>query len=328
MATIKEIADIVGVSSSTVSRVLNFDETLNVSEETRIKIFEAADMLDYKSAKNKKKKKVHTLGIVHCDNKKDLIAPYYLSIKLTVEKKCAELLINTVNIYFENGVLQNKNIDGIIAIGIFNDNEIEEMLRITQNIIFVDYSPDEKRFGSVIIDLKKAINNSLDYLLELGHKSIGYIGNKEQSILDKECLSESKENNFRNYMKNKGLLNERFIEIGTEATYEEGYKLMKKALANKTIPTAFFIANDTMAVGAYKAISEKGLIIPKDISIVGFNDESSAKYLIPSLTTTKVYTDYMGIAAVDLFIEKINNNNKFNKKVIISTDFNVRDSCK
>ncbi|GAA0077874.1 LacI family DNA-binding transcriptional regulator [Clostridium sp. CTA-5] len=328
MATIKEIANIVGVSSSTVSRVLNFDETLNVSEETKIKIFEAADMLDYKSSKNKKKKKVHTLGIVHCDNKKDLIDPYYLSIKLTVEKKCAELLINTVNIYFENGVLQNKNIDGIIAIGIFNNNEIEEMLNITQNIIFADYSPDEKRFDSVIIDSEKAINNSLDYLLELGHKSIGYIGNKERYILDKECLSESKEHNFRNYMKNKGLLNEKFIEIGTEANYEEGYKLMKKALENKTVPTAFLIANDTMTVGAYKAISEKGLIIPEDISIVGFNDESSAKYLIPSLTTTKVYTDYIGIAAVDLFIEKINNNNRFNKKVIISTDLKVRESCK
>ena len=83
-----------------------------------------------------------------------------------------------------------------------------------------------------------------------------------------------------------------------------------------------------MAVGAYKAISEAGLSVPKDMSIVGFNDQPSAKYMIPSLTTVRIPSEYLGSAAVDLLLENINGSREYNKKVIIPTEFKIRESCR
>ena len=103
---------------------------------------------------------------------------------------------------------------------------------------------------------------------------------------------------------------------------------MKKALNLKEIPSAFFIASDPMAVGAYKAIQEKGYNIPNDISIVGFDDIPTAQYLSPSLTTVKVYTDFMGETALDVLMERIKDERLLSKKVVLPVKLIIRDSCK
>jgi len=101
---------------------------------------------------------------------------------------------------------------------------------------------------------------------------------------------------------------------------------MKEALEKPDRPTAFFLGNDSMALGAYKAISEAGLDIPNDISIIGFNDLPGSKYMVPSLTTIRVYQDYLGQAAVDLLLESIGSNREFRKKVVIPVKLMERDS--
>jgi LacI family transcriptional regulator len=83
-----------------------------------------------------------------------------------------------------------------------------------------------------------------------------------------------------------------------------------------------------MAIGAYKAISEANLSIPNDISIVGFNDQPSAKYMIPALTTVRIPGEYLAGAAVDLLLENLTSTRNYNKKVIIPTEFKIRESCK
>ncbi|HSP47082.1 MAG TPA: substrate-binding domain-containing protein, partial [Clostridiaceae bacterium] len=113
-----------------------------------------------------------------------------------------------------------------------------------------------------------------------------------------------------------------------EFSHKSGYRLMKEALQKPVRPTAFFMGNDSMALGAYKAISEMGLKIPEDISIVGFNDLPSAKYMVPSLTTIRVYSDYLGHAVVDLLNESILTNREYRKKVIIPVSLRIRESVK
>ena len=106
--------------------------------------------------------------------------------------------------------------------------------------------------------------------------------------------------------------------------YKMGYELMIKALSGEDIPTAFFCRNDAMAVGAYKAVAEKGLKIPEDVSIVGFDDYPSAKYMFPSLTTIKVSTEFIGDATVDLILERIHGNREYVKKVFVPTELKIR----
>lgn len=111
-------------------------------------------------------------------------------------------------------------------------------------------------------------------------------------------------------MEEKGIYNKNYL-YGVDKyinnnrfPYKMGYELMLKVLSKDDIPTAMFTGNDAMAIGAYKAIAEKGLKIPDDISIVGFDDYPSSSYMVPSLTTVKVPTDCLGDAVADLLLEK------------------------
>lgn len=336
MATIKEIASIAGVSMATVSRVLNFDETLNVSDVTREKILKIADELEYVSLKTKKSKgkKGKEIGIIYWYNyEEELADPYYLSIRLAAEKKCNENNFNLVRLTEENITEEISDLSGIIAIGKFSSKTIKKIHDYNENIVFVDFSPNENMFDSVMVDLSEATLKILNYLYELGHRKIGFIGgcnleNISEKTEEEFARIDGRNIKYKEFMENKGIYNPEYIYETNRFTFKAGYNLTMKAIETKNRPTALFIGNDSMAVGAYKAVSEAGLSIPEDISIVGFNDQPSAKYMIPSLTTIRIPSEYLGSAAVDLLLENINGSREYNKKVIIPTEFKVRESCK
>ena len=335
MVTIKDIASEANVSISTVSRILNFDETLNVSEDTRKRVLSIAEELNYVRVKERKNKvKKYNIGIIcSYSETKELNDPYFLSIRTTIEKKCINENIEFNSLYISKILNESsnnyKNIDGIIAIGIFQEEEIKSLKEISENIVFIDSSPEEWEFDSVVVDLKYGTMKALEYLHELNHVNIGYIGAKvvpHNSEGDSNELINYREASYRNFMLKINNLNEDWIFKGN-FTPDDGYKLMKKALKLKEIPTAFFIASDPMAIGAYKAIAEEGYKIPEDISIIGFDDIITAQYLTPSLTTIKVFTDFMGEVAFDLLLEKIKEERSLSKKVVLPVKLIIRDSC-
>lgn len=329
MATIKDIAAEAGVSIATVSRILNFDETISVSESTKKKIFEAAEKLNYitpRERRNKKQEKIN-IGIVHWySDKEELEDPYYLSIRIGVEKKCQDEHICFTRINKDGKYDEFENLDGIVAIGKFGEDDIAKFDKLTSNVVFVDSSPNEDKYDSVVVDFRKAIISALDYLASLGHTEIIYIGGEEYTNNGKDKVKDYREETYREYMKNIEYYDSSNIFLGS-FTHADGYRLMKEALLKKKDKMAFFIASDTMAIGAYKAVIESGFNIPKDISIIGFNDISTAQYMTPTLSTVKVYTDFMGETAVDLLLERLKNGRSICKKVIIPTKLMVRESC-
>ncbi|EOD00904.1 LacI family DNA-binding transcriptional regulator [Caldisalinibacter kiritimatiensis] len=334
MATIKDIAEKAGVSPATVSRVLNYDKSLSVSDETRKKVFEIAEELDYKTVRERKKErevgKRIKVGLINWySEKEELGDPYYLSIRLGAEKECYNKNVDIVKIFKQDdryGINQFDDLDGIIAIGKFSEDDIDTFLSYSKNIVFVDSSPNEKKFDSVVIDFKKAVLEVLKYLIKLGHNQIGYIGGREYVGNNKRLVEDEREETYISFMKEKGLFNPNNIYIG-RFTAEDGYKLMKEALQKEEVPTAFFIANDTMATGAIRALYEANLKVPDDISIIGFNDNATSKFLVPPLSTVKVYTEFMGATAVNLLLERINDNREISKKVIIPSELIIRESC-
>lgn len=335
MATIKDIAKGAGVSIATVSRVLNLDETLNVSEETRKKVMEIAEKLNYLTVKERKNKiKNYTIGIVYWYTEiQELNDPYFLSIRMAVEKKCSEEKIKFKPIDFQKiineGIKEYTDLDGILAIGVFEKKEIELMEKLSKNIVFVDSSPEEWKYDSVVVDFKYGVKRALDYLTSLGHKKIGYLGGESIPHNSNESLRKVnyREKTFKEYMEGINGYNEEWVLKGRFLP-EDGYDLMKKVLKEKNLPTAFFIASDPMAIGAYKAISEAGLKIPENISIVGFDDICTAKFLTPSLTTIKVYTEYMGNIAVETLLDRIRTGRQMSKKIVLPVKLIVRDSCR
>lgn len=336
MATIKDIASAAGVSISTVSRILNLDKTLNVSEDTRKKVLSIAEEMNYVTIKERKSKlKNHTIGIICSFTEvKELNDPYFLSIRMTIEKKCIEENIDFKSLYYtkilNDDTSNYKGLDGIIAIGIFQDDEIKKLRELSQNIVFIDSSPDEWEFDSIVVDLKYGVRKALEYLYSLGHKDIGYIGAKvipHNNNNNGVELVNYREATYKDFMNEIDNLNYNWIFKG-DFTPEDGYNLMSKALKLNNIPSAFFIASDPMAIGAYKAIQENGYKIPEDISIVGFDDIATAQYLSPSLTTVKVFTDFMGETALNTLIERIKDERSLSKKIVLPVKLIIRDSCK
>ncbi len=130
---------------------------------------------------------------------------------------------------------------------------------------------------------------------------------------------------YRSFMEERGILNEEYIKIGGY-TPKHGYRLGKELLAMEERPSAIFTANDSLAVGCYKAIQEAGLCIPEDISIIGFNDISIAKYLIPPLTTVHIYMDFMGSQAVSILAERIYSGREISMHISLPTKLMVRGS--
>lgn len=327
MATIKDIAQIAGVSIATVSRVLNYDTTLSVSDETKKRIFEAAEELSYKKKPARKQESGKIALLQWYTEKEELEDLYYMSIRLGVENQCRHHGIQ-VDKYFQDnyGDLKENEIQGLIAIGKFSKKQVSELLKITKNIVFVDTSPDEDRFDSIVIDFERATKKVLDHFIKKGHEKIGYIGGREVFKDKTSIIEDPRELTFKRYLTEKGVSYEDCMYVGTFSA-DDGHALMKKAIQElgNQLPTAFFAANDSLAVGALRALLEEGISVPDRVNIIGVNDISISKYVFPSLSTVKVYTEIMGETAVDTLLERMAGR-KTAKKIFIATELIIRNS--
>ncbi|MDS0525392.1 LacI family DNA-binding transcriptional regulator [Clostridium sp. SHJSY1] len=327
MATIKDIAERAGVSISTVSRVLNYDPTISTSNETKKRIFEIASELSYDKHINKKKSNNRVAIVKWYTEEEELNDLYYLSIRLGIEKKCKELNFGVV-MYTQDNISQIKdeNIQNIIAVGKFSKDEINRFTNGDSNIIFVDYSPNENIYDSVVTNFELATKNVVDHYIEKGHKNIGYIGGIEFFKDKSDYVDDIRGITLKTYLKKLKLYSDKNIFIG-KFTVDDGYSLMKQAIVElkEELPTAFFVANDTMAIGALRALTEHGIEVPNRVNIIGANDISVAQYLNPPLSSVKVHTENMGETAVELLLERINGRT-IAKKVSLSTELIIRSS--
>lgn len=332
MATIRQIAEKAGVSPATVSRVLNFDDNLKVTLETKKRIFKVASDLNY-IIKNDKKILSDEFKIIilsYLTEQHEVRDPYFLCMHMAMERRLTKEGIKFQRIYSVKELDSIEDINGLIAVGKYEKDDIEKISKKTTNIVSLDYCPNDNMFDSVFVDMEKLTNDALDYLYSLGHRAIGYIGGIKYTLHKGEMVANFhsvRKETFIKYMKEKELFNEDYIRIG-DYSYEEGYFLMKDILSKEDAPTAFFVASDCMAIGAYKAISEAGLSIPNDISIIGVDDIQAASFIVPPLTTIKIYFEEMGESAVDLMVERIKRGRKLGKMVELQTQLIIRESCR
>lgn len=334
MATIKEIAKKAGVSSATVSRVLNYDASLSVSDEKRQRILEIAEELSYKPPRRRRGKQEagkYRIGLIHWYTmNQELDDPYYMSIRLGIEKICYEQSVEIVKIFnpASYDFHQLESVDGFIAIGKFTDQQISTFYEHTPNIVFVDSSPQEDRFDSVVIDFERAVINALDHLWAQGHRRIGYIGGREYIGEENLALGERREAVFKTHMRTLGAYDADRVHVGLFLA-ESGYRLMKEALErHPEMPQAFFVASDSIAIGALRAIHEFGYSVPNDVSIISFNDIPTSGFTVPPLTTIHVHKEFMGETAVCLLLERIVKKRDISKKVIVPTYLNCRESVR
>ena len=322
MATIRDIAEKAGVSTATVSRVLNYDSTLSVSDETRKRVFEIAEELSYEKRTVRRGENGRIALINWRTQEEELNDLYYMSIRLGIEQRCEQLKLGLVK-FFKNsiGELGKDNFQGLILLGVYSKEEIAYFKDITPHMVFVDcLLSDEDSFDYVVIDHQLATRKVIDYFIDKGHKDIGYIGGNACSAYD------SRRSTFKTYLQEKGMLREDYVYIG-RFIVTDGYELMKKAIVDHgdNLPTAFFVGNDSMAIGCLRALHEAKIDVPDRVNIIGLNDISISRYVSPPLSTVKVYTELMGETAVDLLMESLNGRTVA-KKVVVATKLEIRQS--
>jgi LacI family transcriptional regulator len=339
MVTIKEIAREVGVSSSTVSRVLNYDPTLSISAAKRQAIIETAEALNYSTPRNRNRPagapplqghRAERIALANfLRDAEELVDPYYIGVRLGIERRCQALKIEVVKVYHtdslpEPSLLQNAS--GAIAVGRHSDAEIEWLRLHCRSLVFADFSSSVELVDSVESDLRYAMKRLLASLWNTGYRRIAFIGEREQLDNVLYPIVEKRRSAYVEWTKAAGVYDPAFCLEGS-LRFEAGYELARQLLALDQPPDVLITANDNMAIGAYRAILEKGLRLPDDIGVVSFNDIPAAQFLSPPLSTVKIHAEHIGETAVDLLLEQIAGRD-YVKKVLIATEMVWRDSCR
>ena len=328
MATIRDIARECGLSPASVSRILNNDKALQVTEETRRKVFDTAKKLNYVKKGGAKSKASFTLGILQWFSaKQELEDEYYLRIRRGVEDFCVKNSIRIVRAYRTDTDYMDtlKDCDGLVCVGKFGKKDADKLIKFKSNIVFLDMVTEHPEVTTLTIDLYTAAKEALDYLKSSGHSKIAYLGGIEYAS-GSEVIEDERRKAYVKFMKrNKypysGLMRE------DEFSLSSGYKMMQDLLDSKEEFTAVFAASDAIAVGAMKAIKEKGLSIPEDISVISINDDEMSGFTEPPLTTMHAPAYDMGQHGANLVYVAGNLDIKTPLKVLIPCTMVKRSSC-
>lgn len=337
MATIKDIAEKAHVSTATVSRILNKDQTLSVTEETRNRVLQVVNELDYKPHRKKKQKEIkaastYQIGIIILND--ETIDPYFQSIRLGVENICSDysMKLASTMIVGTNQITASslEGLEGLIVIGDIDIHDLQTIYSDTNNIVAVDQLPKKAKVDVVISDFIGATNMVLEHLLNLGHTDIAYIGGEGRvykiSNLETTEKIDIRRRAFEQFMDEKKLSKASRILEGDWGS-AGGYALAQKLLDLDPIPTAIVVASDPMALGVLSALHERGIKVPDDISIISFDDIEAAAFMNPRLSTVKVHGEEMGKTAVKLLHDQLNGR-KIPLQVTLPVELVLRDSVK
>ncbi len=332
--TIRDVAFKAGVSPATVSLVLN--KKSGVGEKTRQIVFEAAESLGYNIQKDKKPNKsggmirflkIAKHGHIINRNHSVFISDYTDGIEKEAGECGYRLEIknyNSFDIKQINIDLKDSNTDGIVVLATELDSEdIPLFNKIKVPIVFIDASHPYSPFDFVDMDNEGAVFSIVSAFKKLGHKKIGLV---KASFETRNFRL--REKSFYDALSYFGLERDKSWEYIVDSTFEKSYLDMKEQLQEgRKLPTAFFCVCDIISFGCMKALKAQGLQIPRDISIIGFDDLPSCLLSEPPLSSIKVSKTRIGRRAFQLLNRRLQSSAKLPyEKVFIGRELIIRES--
>jgi len=326
--TLKMVAEKAEVSVNTASRAINNKPDINL--ETKKRVLQIAKELGYvrnATAVALRTRKTGTIGVVIADNRN----PFYAEVLSGMEEAAREknyhiILANTQRDYQKEeeaiNLLLAKRVDGLLIAPVQDrDDDIKNL--IDANIPFVVVGRDFKNIevDAIYNDEVKGGFLATEYLIKKGHKRIALI----DGFLYKSPAKGRLEGYKKALNKYRISLDESLISVG-DINIEDGYKRTKQMLEKNLDFTAIFAYNDMMAFGAMQAIKEKGLRIPEDIGLIGYDDILFSSLISPALTTIRLKKQELGVKSVKLLFSRINGNRKKTKKVMLGVELVKRET--
>lgn len=324
--TIQDVAKTAGVSVSTVSRVLN--SKVDVASETQDRILSVIDDLGYTTnlaARSMRSHKKNLIGLVV----PDIGFPYSIEVMKGINRAIAEskydLLVYTTGDVRKNGtalheqyyvsLLTNSITDGVIVVA-----SAAEEFTTDAPIVAVDPHLVNPNYPSVQGMNYQGALVVMEYLIGLGHSRIGFISGRSEI-----GSAERRLKGYRDALTNAGIEVDEALIVPGDFTQKTGQKCAHQLLTLPNPPTAIFAANDQSAIGVFQAAEELGVRIPGDLSVVGFDNITEAKYL--GLTTVDQFLEEMGYVAIQMLIKWIDEGPLQPEIYKMQTKLVVRTSC-
>lgn len=329
---IKTVANRAGVSTATVSRVLA--DFSGIRDKTRKRVLDAIKDLDYEVdsvARSLRLKKTHTIGIIVGN----VLSQFYSTIAKSVEDRARE---SGYKMILCNGdddpvkeleylkILRSNKVDGIILVPTGkNIDYINNIIKSEIKVVLLDRLVKGINCDCVLVDNHKGSFIATNYLISRGYKKIAFIGGYAD-----RTTGEQRHKGYLDAHKKSGMKPDMDMVMIGDFKKESGMKLTNKLIEKSDRPEAIFVSNIDMALGCLTAIKEKGLSIPDDIAIIGFDDPDWSVIIEPPLTAISQPVYDLGLTAADLLIKNINSGNDYpNRKsstIALDTKLIIRDS--
>ena len=333
--TSHDVAELAGVSRTTVSFVLNDVSTAQISEQTKQRVLDAAEHLSYRphaAARSLATQQTHTIGLVLYQSADRIVGDAFLTnvvrgLAEVSQQRGFRLLLHpfedvTKSEAYISLVLENR-IDGLIVSGPRSDDgQLPQLCQEGFPIVLLGQLRDlDVHF--VDVDNTAAARSAVDHLIGLGHVRIGLITNAPLEY----TASEDRWLGYRLALAEARLpYDESIVKYGNFRG-QSGYDAMKELLSSPLPPTATFVASDEVAIGALAALHEDGRSVPRDMAIVGFDDISIARYLVPPLTTIRLPAYQQGLKAAEMLIDTIEGAEPADRGLLLDTELVIRESC-
>lgn len=332
---IKDLAKLSGVAPSTVSKVIN--NYKGVSEQTKKKVLDAIKKYNYTSNMNARilsMKKSNFIGVLMPKRSSfGLDSPFQSVILEGFRKSISNLGYDTV--FISTNIFGQKvryidhckymNLAGVLLLAYDDsDDEVLEVINSDIPVVSTNFRSNTS-VCEIYSDDIKGSTLATEYLISLGHRSIGYIygplNNSNSAVVRLKA--------FKDTMIKHGLeIDPKYIKNTDEYTFDHGYDIMEEIIQSEGIlPTAFAVGSDLLAYGVMKALKKNGYKIPEDISVIGFDDLESSRYSEPALTTINQDLNMIGEAAANTLIDLIENRTS-KENIILPTELVIRESCK
>jgi DNA-binding LacI/PurR family transcriptional regulator len=324
---IKDVAREAGVSTATVSHVIN--NTRYVSEATRGRVLRAIKRCDYypnAHARSLALGRSHTLGLLVSDIANPFFPELVKSIETAAFEHGYDVLLSNTNYdakrtrNYVRRFIERKVASVALMTSELEAELIEELARKKVPVVLLDQNAAAERMSNLNVDYAHGIDEAVRHLVSLGHHRIAYIGGPNRLLSAQKRLVA-----FRESMRHH--LNEKSSPI-YEADFrlEGGQKAAHEMFSARRKPTAVIAANDMMALGVMRECRTRGLRLPEDLSIVGFDDIAFAQLADPPLTTVCLPREQLGRKVVEAMLRSIEESNKKGIEVSIPTHLIVRES--
>ena len=309
--TLKNVAELAGVTPATVSYVLSGKRT--ISEETKARVMDAIEKLDYVpdlNARSLSMRDSKLIGVVVPQTEpgdrlmfqNSFYSEVLGSIEYCARQRGYHILISATDAnesYLK--LAKQRNLDGIIVIGMYPDEFYHQMKKTQIPIVLIDSYCNDHYYHNIRIDDAYGSYLATKYLLDMGHTDVAFfVGQiKENGVMKKRLLG------YRQALEEFDLPYRKDYVFEGQIDYESGIALAEKLLAAGLPTTGIVCAADILAIGTMKGLYEAGKRVPEDYSIVGFDDLEVSRYLTPGLTTVQQQISLKGQKAVELLLKHI-----------------------